>query len=50
MPEKLPNRPRTDHSEAVRLSWKSRHIPVGTLIMLGLLLACVLSAIFMMLD
>ncbi len=50
MPDKRPDRPRTDHNEAVRLSWKSRHIPVGTLIMLGLLLACVLSAIFMMLD
>ena len=48
MPEKPPNRPRTDHSEAVRLSWKSRHIPVGTLLMLALLLACVLSAMFMM--
>ena len=48
MPDKPPKRPRTDHSEAVRLSWKSRHIPVGTLFMLGLLLACVLSAIFMM--
>jgi hypothetical protein len=48
MPGKPPNRPRTDHSEAVRLAWKSRHIPVGTLFVLGLLLACLLSAIFMM--
>ena len=48
MPDKPPNRLRTDHSEAVRLAWKSRHIPVGTILMLGLLLACVLSAIFMM--
>ena len=47
MPDKPPNRPRTDHREAVRLSWKSRHIPVGTILVLGLILACVLSAIFM---
>jgi hypothetical protein len=30
------------------MSWKSRHIPLGPLLMLELLLACVLSAIFMM--
>ena len=48
MPDEPPERSGTEHREAVRLSWKSRHIPVGTLFMLGLLLACVLSAIFMM--
>jgi hypothetical protein len=48
MPEQTPSWAGTEHREAVRLSWKSRHIPVGTLLMLGLLLACVLSAIFMM--
>jgi hypothetical protein len=34
-----------DHKEAVRLTWKSRHIPVGT-ILLGILVGLsVLSAI-----
>ena len=47
MADKPPNQSRTEHREAVRLSWKSRHIPVGTLLILGLVLACVLSAIFM---
>ena len=43
--------PRTDpeHREAVRLSWKSRHIPVGTILMGLLVLAGVLSAVFMVL-
>jgi hypothetical protein len=36
-----------DHREAVRLVWKSRHIPVMTLLTLGLALAGVLSAVFM---
>lgn len=33
----------------MRLAWKSRHIPVGTILIGGLLLAVVLSAIFMIL-
>jgi hypothetical protein len=36
---------RSDHWEAVRLAWKSLHIPVGTLLIGGLLLAGVLSAV-----
>ena len=39
---------RQDHREAVRLVWKSRHIPVGTFLVCSLALASVLSAIFMM--
>jgi hypothetical protein len=34
-----------DHWEAVRLSWKSRHIPVGTILISGLAVAGVLSAV-----
>jgi hypothetical protein len=36
-----------DHKEALRLSWESRHIPFGTLLIGGLALAGMLSAIFM---
>jgi hypothetical protein len=36
---------RSDHWEAVRLAWKNLHIPVGTLLIGGLLLAGVLSAV-----
>jgi hypothetical protein len=36
---------RSDHWEAVRLAWKSLHIPVGTLLIGSLLLAGVLSAL-----
>jgi len=36
-----------DHREAVRLVWKSRHIPVMTVFVCCLALAGVLSAIFM---
>jgi hypothetical protein len=38
---------RQDHREAVRLSWSSRHIPIRTLLLGGLLLLGVLSAIQM---
>ena len=38
---------RSDHWEAVRLAWKSLHIPVGTLLIGGLLLAGILSAVAM---
>jgi hypothetical protein len=40
--------PSGDHWEAVRLSWKSRHIPFGTILITGLALASVLSAVFTM--
>jgi uncharacterized membrane protein YcjF (UPF0283 family) len=36
-----------DHKEAVRLVWKSRHIPVMTFLAFSLALAGVLSAVFM---
>ena len=36
-----------DHKEAVRLVWKSRHIPVMTFFVCSLALAGVLSAVFM---
>jgi hypothetical protein len=36
---------RSDHWEAVRLAWKSLHIPVGTLLIGTLLSAGVLSAV-----
>jgi hypothetical protein len=36
-----------EHREAARLSWKSHHIPIGTLLIIGLALAGVLSATFM---
>lgn len=36
-----------DHREAVRLVWKSRHIPVMTFLAFSLALAGVLSAVFM---
>jgi hypothetical protein len=47
MPEDTPERARAEHREAGRLSWKSRHIPFGSLLVGGLVLAAVLSAIFM---
>jgi hypothetical protein len=47
MPEETPDRARAEHKEAGRLSWKSRHIPFGTILLVSLVLAAVLSAIFM---
>jgi hypothetical protein len=47
MPEDTPERAGAEHKEAGRLAWKSRHIPFGTLLVVGLVLAAVLSAIFM---
>jgi hypothetical protein len=44
MPKQSPVRPQ-DHWEAVRLSWKARHIPIGTILVSGLALASVLSAV-----
>jgi hypothetical protein len=34
-----------DQKEAVRLTWKSRHIPVGTILMVCLVVASIASAI-----
>jgi len=48
MAGRRPDQSRTDHREAVRLSWKSRHIPFGSLLIGALVLAGVLSAILMM--
>jgi hypothetical protein len=42
-------RPRQDHVEAVRLSWKACHVPIGTILISGLALASVMSAVFTML-
>jgi hypothetical protein len=36
---------RSDHNEAVRLAFKARHVPFGTIVITILILACVLSAI-----
>jgi hypothetical protein len=47
MPNKQIHRRNPEHREAVRLSWKSRHIPFGTILIGGLALAGVLSAVFM---
>lgn len=44
MPYPVPNHP--DHREAVRLSWKACHIPVGTILISGLALASVVSTVF----
>ena len=46
MVKQAPVQPSRDHWEAVRLSWKSRHIPFGTILIGGLALASVLSAVF----
>ena len=43
-----PNLQMSDHKEAVRLTWKSRHIPFGTIVFATLFLAGILSAIGMM--
>jgi len=34
-----------DHKEAMRLTWKSRHIPVGAILLACLLAVSVLSAV-----
>ncbi|WP_153245867.1 hypothetical protein [Microvirga brassicacearum] len=49
MPGKRSRRPKPEHREAVRLSWKSRHIPIGTILIGSLALVGVLSAVFMVL-
>jgi hypothetical protein len=50
MPDNKPGRSRAEHWEAVRLSWKSHHVPVGTLFLMLIVLAGVLSAILMVLT
>jgi len=47
MPDKAPRRIDPEHREAVRLSWKSRHLPIGSALLGTLMLAGVLSAILM---
>lgn len=37
---------RLDHREAVLLSWKARHIPVGAMLIGGLAMASMLSTVF----
>jgi hypothetical protein len=34
-----------DHAEAVRLAWKSRHVPVGTILLVILILGAVIPTI-----
>ncbi len=35
-----------EHSEAVRLTWKARHIPFMSMLVVGFFAACVLSTFF----
>jgi hypothetical protein len=37
--------PVPDHAEAVRLAWKSRHVPIGTILLVTLMLGSVLPTI-----
>ena len=39
------SRPSADHREAVRLSWKSLHIPFGTILIGSFAAASILSAV-----
>jgi hypothetical protein len=50
MTDRKPDPRREAHKEAVRLSWKSRHIPFGTLLLSVVLLAAILSAVFMIIG
>jgi hypothetical protein len=34
-----------DHAEAVRLAWKSRHVPIGTILLVILILGTVIPTI-----
>ncbi|WP_210484210.1 hypothetical protein [Microvirga antarctica] len=45
MPDRIPHLFDPEHREAVRLSWKSRHIPWGTILLGSLIVSGVLSAI-----
>ena len=42
-----PYQPRSDHWEAMLLAWKSLHIPVGTILLVALLVSGAFSAIAM---
>ena len=46
MTKQAPLQPSRDHWEAVRLSWKSLHIPIGTILISGLALASIVSTVF----
>jgi hypothetical protein len=37
---------RPEHREAVLLSWKSLHVPFGTILLTALFAACVFSTLF----
>ena len=50
MADKKPDPRREAYKEAVRLSWKTRHIPVGTLLLSTLLLAGMLSSVAMVMG
>jgi hypothetical protein len=50
MADKKPDPSRAEHREAVRLSWKARHIPIGTLLLGVLLLVVFLSAVSMVIS
>jgi hypothetical protein len=43
--QRSPFRASADHREAVRLLWKSRHIPFGTILIGSLAVASVLSTV-----
>ena len=42
-----PDLPVSDHKEAVRLTWRSRHVPFGTIALSILLLSGILSMVTM---
>ena len=46
MPDKTSAQPWQDHWEALCLSWKACHVPIGTILISGLALASVLSVVF----
>lgn len=46
MPEQTRTQPWQDHWEALCLSWKACHVPIGTILIGGLALASVASAVF----
>ena len=50
MTDRKPEPSQAEHKEAARLSWKARHVPVGTLLLAGLLLAAFFSAVFMVIS
>jgi hypothetical protein len=50
MADRKPDPSQTEHKEAMRLSWKARHVPVGTLLLGILLLAAFFSAVFMVIS